>query len=60
MLQSTLLLLDSNKNIAFLEGFVQDYGFWALTLCCLVPMFAFVGYVLWYDARQAKAHHHNH
>ena len=48
------LLFDA-KDAAFLKDFINVYGFWWLTLSCMVPMFAFVAYVVWDDARMAKA-----
>lgn len=54
-----LVVAEEKKNIAFLADFVKEQGFWALTAICLLPMFAFIGYVLWHDARAAKAHSHH-
>lgn len=46
-------------HIAFLADFVKEYGFWALTLICMVPFFSFIGYVWWFDARAAKRSQHH-
>ena len=54
-----LLVADDKPNIAFLADVVNDWGYWALTGFCLLPMFAFIGYVVWHDARAAKAHSHH-
>lgn len=47
------------NDIAFLKDFVADWGFWPLTLCCMVPMAAFVLYVAAHDALAARRHRHH-
>lgn len=41
-------------DIAFLKNVS---AFW-IALGCMVPAFAFIAYVIFDDARQARAHHH--
>lgn len=41
-------------DIAFLK---HVSAFW-IALGCMVPAFVFIGYVIFDDARQARAHHH--
>jgi hypothetical protein len=54
-----LVLLEaaaSVHSIAFL-GWFKDHVF-LLTLICISPALLFTGYVLFDDARQARAHRH--
>ncbi len=54
-----LAVAEDKPSIAFLADFVKDWGYWSLTAICMLPMFSFIGYVLWHDARAAKAHQHH-